>query len=360
MDQGLCTDEKKDDACEREHHNRFKEMDGIAHKAVAQQHKAGRQSLLPNSPKKDLKILTIDLSSIPDIRKVEPDYNFNSHDSANAPVWFESKVQTEDSGTLLNAALERFNKSENARFARGSEFLAGRKATQAPPNAVHVDGTKAFEKITPQDASFLCTPWSFIMGTEHKCVGPEYGCLPCVRYIERGQRTCILVEFTSLKQFTKGTIGVGGSLTMQAMLNRVSGADQDMLKALLGAGVKMFKATLGAGTWCFQPWGFVTVEMTNPVAESAICAGFRYLSVNDYPSSSFFDMASFMCPSEPQSIKANSVQAILAKVLKAVQGLEPAEQAMQTFIKHEHLDSLVSRASIKLDPEPATKKTRVV
>ena len=227
--------------------------------------------------------------------------------------------------------------------------MTGDKKDKMPECIIKMEAPKLMGKMVADDARFLLYPWTWMVSATHRAAGPEYCALPSVRYTLTGQRSILLIEFESLRRFSRSTVGPGGTLSLGSVMNLVSEASDQMIASMQSAGVKMMWCVAGEQTWLFVPWGWIVVEKAD---NNEVAGGYRYNMPCDVPTDAYYELVQFMVP-DKGTIKPNSIYALLNKILEACTSAFPEKQprAQQARIKSEP-----DQDGLLIKSEPSAKR----
>ena len=228
---------------------------------------------------------------------------------------------------------------------------------------LEIEHDKLKAQMIGTDVNYLAVPWMFALKKGRVSAGPEYLAVTSVKYNHVGQRSLVLVDFASLQQFAKATARQGAVMTLQKMVDLVCDADADMVAALVRANVQMWQGVVPAKHTVAIPWGFIVIERCDNTED---CLGWRWTLLSDYVPDSFAKLADIMLPHDATNVKANSVQAMLAKLVMAIQKggmrevpLASVKQEAVNKLVQDNASKLPPKVSVKDEPESKRQKTHM-
>ena len=145
---------------------------------------------------------------------------------------------------------------------RGSEMILGDCCSRCPACPVKTPCDAISLNLTGADKQYIDTCWHWATHKDAKSGGPEFSSLHSVKFQKHGQRSVVAAPFGALANFAKGTVGSGGTLTLQKVIDVLAESDEQMLEAMLKAGVPLHTATIAEGKGLFMPWGWISCEQT--------------------------------------------------------------------------------------------------
>ena len=164
-----------------------------------------------------------------------------------------------------------------------------------------------------------------------------------------GDRTVLLCDYVSLRDFVKSTQAAGATITFQRVVNLLAEADATILDNLVKGGVKLQQVQHSKEETPFVPAGYITVERSE---NNCDIKGLKWSALSEQ---AFVQLAMSMLPDDPSKVKPNSVQALLAKVML---GIEAANKGTKRpmAIKTEMCAAVVA---MRAEVEPGAKVEQV-
>ena len=217
---------------------------------------------------------------------------------------------------VLGKFTERWMKSDYyTDSGRGAQLLSGGAKTSAPPCPVAFSGTKVRHGLTPADCQYIDNPWAFALAHNKPQAGPEFCGLHSVKLQHHGQRAVVIASFEKLELFVRGTVGIGGTVSLARVVDTIAEANVATLTAMLQAGCDISRGVQEEGIALLVPWGCIVCEVAQ---NSDDVCGVRWTCVGDSTNPSFDNLASYMVPADAQQLKSNNTAALLAKVVAAL------------------------------------------
>lgn len=168
---------------------------------------------------------------------------------------------------------QRFTSSPlYATSGRGAEILVGDSVDKFPKHSLRPVAEKVASNLTHTDVRYMERPWLWGLSKTGSSAGPEYAACPSFKYHWKGQRTCMLVNFETLKAFASGTARPGSVMTPQRMIDLWSEADASIIDAIVAAEREVLHAVVTPGHALYVPAGYILFEKAD---NQEGCVGLR-------------------------------------------------------------------------------------